>query len=56
MSRAWADETGRNALGVVVIEDEQIFGSRQVQKTDARRGDIGRWAITVAFWEPLMDP
>jgi L-asparaginase/Glu-tRNA(Gln) amidotransferase subunit D len=37
-SGVWADEEGRNALGVVVIQAEQIFGSRQVQKSDARPG------------------
>ena len=38
LSRAWADASGRNDLGAVVIEDEQIFASRQLQKSDARPG------------------
>lgn len=38
VSRAWADEAGRNALGAVVIQDQQIFAARSVQKGDARPG------------------
>lgn len=38
VSRIWADEGGRNAIGAVVIQDEQIFTSREVQKADARPG------------------
>lgn len=38
LSRIWADEDGRNSLGVVVIQDEQIFTAREVQKADARPG------------------
>jgi len=38
VSRIWADEQGRNALGGVVIQDEQIFTAREVQKADARPG------------------
>lgn len=38
VSRIWADEQGRNALGAVVIQDEQIFTAREVQKADARPG------------------
>jgi L-asparaginase len=37
-SRIWADEGGRNKAGVVVIQDEQIFYCRDVQKGDARPG------------------
>ena len=37
-SGAWADANGRNNLGAVVVEDELVFASRQVQKTDARPG------------------
>ena len=37
-SRIWADETGRDSVGAVAILDEQIFTSRDVQKSDARPG------------------
>lgn len=37
-SRVWADESGRDAIGGVVIMDQQIFTSREVQKGDARPG------------------
>lgn len=38
VSRIWADERGRDMVGAVVIQDEQIFSSREVQKADARPG------------------
>ena len=38
VSRIWADESGRDSIGGVVIQDEQIFTSRDVQKGDARPG------------------
>jgi L-asparaginase len=38
ISRIWADETGRDCVGVVAILDEVIFTSRDVQKADARPG------------------
>jgi L-asparaginase len=38
VSRIWADAQGRDSVGVVVIQDEQIFTSREVQKADARPG------------------
>jgi L-asparaginase len=34
----WADESGRDTVGAVVIQDEQIFTAREVQKADARPG------------------
>jgi L-asparaginase len=37
-SRVWADEQGRNKVGVVCIQDEQIFTAREIQKGDARPG------------------
>jgi L-asparaginase len=37
-SRIWADESGRDSVGVVAILDEQIFTARDVQKADARPG------------------
>jgi hypothetical protein len=38
VSREWADENGRNRAGVVLVQDQQIFASRDVQKADARPG------------------
>src|SRR5262249_20661519 len=38
VSRIWAGEDGRDSVGAVVIQDEQIFTSRDVQKADARPG------------------
>jgi hypothetical protein len=38
LSRIWADADGRDSVGAVVIQDEQIFTAREVQKADARPG------------------
>jgi hypothetical protein len=38
LSRIWADNDGRDSVGVVVIQDEQLFTAREVQKADARPG------------------
>src|SRR5262245_46190718 len=38
VSRIWADDHGRDTIGVVVIQDEQVFTAREVQKADARPG------------------
>jgi hypothetical protein len=38
LSKVWAGEDGRNRMGTVLIEDEVIFTSREVQKGDARPG------------------
>jgi L-asparaginase len=38
LSRIWAEADGRDSVGVVVIQDEQIFTAREVQKADARPG------------------
>ena len=37
-SRVWADSTGRNRAGMVLIQEQQIFSARDVQKGDARPG------------------
>jgi len=37
-SRIWVDAGGRDSVGAVVIQDEQIFTAREVQKADARPG------------------
>ena len=37
-SRVWADETGKNRTGFVLIQEQQIFAAREVQKGDARPG------------------
>jgi L-asparaginase len=38
VSRVWADESGCNRLGAVLIADQRIFSARDVQKADARPG------------------
>jgi hypothetical protein len=38
LSCIWVDANGRDTIGVVVIQDEQIFMAREVQKADARPG------------------
>ncbi len=38
VSGIWADDARQNRLGGVVIQDEQIFTAREVQKADARPG------------------
>jgi hypothetical protein len=38
VSRVWADESGRNRAGMVLIQEQQIFSARDVQKGDARPG------------------
>jgi len=38
VSRVWADETGRDRVGAVAIQNKQIFAAREVQKADARPG------------------
>ncbi|MEC7942807.1 MAG: asparaginase domain-containing protein [Pseudomonadota bacterium] len=37
-SRVWEDGDGRNRAGTVVIQEQQIFASREVQKGEARPG------------------
>jgi hypothetical protein len=37
-SRVWADKDGKNEAGVVVVQEQQIFAARDVQKADARPG------------------
>jgi L-asparaginase len=37
-SRIWADEQGRNRVGVVVIQEQRAFAAREVMKVDARPG------------------
>ena len=37
-SRIWADQDGRNRAGMVLIQEQQIFCVRDVQKGDARPG------------------
>lgn len=38
VSRVWADDYGKDLIGGVVIQDQQIFTSRDVAKGDARPG------------------
>jgi hypothetical protein len=37
-SRVWSDAQGRDALGAVVVIDQQIVSARSIQKADARPG------------------
>lgn len=37
-SRVWADETGADRLGGVLVDAERVFTARDVQKADARPG------------------
>ena len=37
-SRVWADPSGGNRLGTVLIQDQQFFAAREVAKSDARPG------------------
>jgi L-asparaginase len=37
-SRVWADENGRNLTGAVMVQDQRVFGAREVAKVDARPG------------------
>jgi hypothetical protein len=38
VSRVWADESGRDRAGAVLVQDQQVFAARDVQKADARPG------------------
>jgi len=38
LSCIWTDSGGRDSVGVVVMQDEQLFTAREVQKADARPG------------------
>jgi len=38
VSHVWADEAGRDRAGVVLVQDQQVFAARDVQKADARPG------------------
>lgn len=60
-SGAWSDEAGRDRVGVVLIQDQQVFAAREVQKADARPGGFiatgGHGGIVgAAGWEgpPLV--
>ena len=61
-SRVWADDDGRNRAGVVLVQDQQVFAAREVQKADARPGGFvatgGHGGILGAVgWEgpPLLN-
>ena len=41
LSGIWADDEGKDRYGAVLLQDEQIFASRQVEKRDARPGGYG---------------
>lgn len=37
-SKVWADESGRNRLGTLLVQEQQFFAAREVAKADARPG------------------
>ena len=37
-SRVWADGEGRDRVGMVLVQEQQVFAARDVQKGDARPG------------------
>lgn len=37
-SRVWADAEGRDRVGAVMVQDNVIYGAREIQKGDARPG------------------
>ncbi len=37
-SRVWADESGRDRVGAVMVQDNVIYNAREIQKGDARPG------------------
>jgi L-asparaginase len=37
-SRIWAGDDGRDCIGAVLVQEEQVFTAREVQKGDARPG------------------
>lgn len=37
-SRIWSDDQGRDCIGPVMVQEEQVFTARDVQKADARPG------------------
>lgn len=41
LSGIWADDAGKDRYGAVLLQDEQIHASRQVEKRDARPGGYG---------------
>jgi hypothetical protein len=38
LSRVWADPDGRDRVGAVMVQDNVIYGAREIQKGDARPG------------------
>ncbi|GAA2234031.1 hypothetical protein N1031_09350 [Herbiconiux moechotypicola] len=42
-SRVWADENGDDRVGTVMIQNGQVFTSREVMKADARPGGYVAW-------------
>jgi L-asparaginase len=37
-SRVWSDEQGRNKVGSILLQDQMMYSTREVQKGDARPG------------------
>ena len=55
-SRIWADDEGRDTVGVVGVEYEQAFTARELQKTDSRPGGYiatgGHGGVVAALGKP----
>jgi L-asparaginase len=55
-SRVWADDAGRDCVGAVLVQEEQVFTARDVQKADARPGGYvvtgGHGGIVAAIADP----
>jgi len=56
LSRIWADGDGRDQVGSVLIQDQMVFNSREVQKGDARPGGYvvtgGHGGIVASMGDP----
>ena len=56
LSRIWADNDGRDSVGVVVIQDEQLFTAREVQKAMPALGAMWPRAAMAALSGPWGNP
>ena len=59
VSRVWADETGANQVGSVLVVDQLAYSAREVAKTDARPGNyaaVGGHGGVVASFAGGMGP
>jgi L-asparaginase len=60
VSEVWADESGANRVGSVVIVDQLAFSAREVAKTDARPGNYaavgGHGGVVASFGGGMSPP